>query len=82
MTPELGYALTVGALELAVYGAAAGALGAARGRADLLASSERAAGGVWLLITACMLLLIYAFLTFDFSVRYVANNTKDRKSVV
>jgi cytochrome c-type biogenesis protein CcmF len=27
------------------------------------------------LITACMLLLVYAFLTFDFSVRYVANNT-------
>jgi cytochrome c-type biogenesis protein CcmF len=75
MTPELGYALTVGALVLAVYGAAAGALGAARGRADLLASSERAAVGAWLLITACMLLLIYAFLTFDFSVRYVANNT-------
>jgi len=44
-------------------------------RGDLRLSSERAAIGVWLLITACMLLLVYAFLTFDFSVTYVANNT-------
>ncbi|HEY5724862.1 MAG TPA: cytochrome c biogenesis protein CcsA, partial [Methylomirabilota bacterium] len=75
MTPELGYALTVGALVLAVYGAGAAALGAYRGRSELQRSSERAAIGVWLLITACMLLLVYAFLSFDFSVRYVANNT-------
>ncbi len=75
MTPELGYALTVGALVLALYGAGAAAMGALKGRPELQASSERAAIGVWLLITACMLLLVYAFLSFDFSVRYVANNT-------
>ncbi len=75
MTPELGYALTVGALVLALYGAGAGALGGLRGRPDLQASSERAAIGVWLLITAGMLVLVYAFLSFDFSIRYVANNT-------
>jgi cytochrome c-type biogenesis protein CcmF len=75
VTPELGYAATVAALILAVYGAGAAAWSAVKGRADLQASSERAAVGVWLLITACMLLLVYAFLTFDFSVRYVASNT-------
>ncbi|HSL50517.1 MAG TPA: cytochrome c biogenesis protein CcsA, partial [Candidatus Deferrimicrobiaceae bacterium] len=75
MTPELGYALTVAALVLAVYGSGAAAWSAVKGRADLRASSERAAIGVWLLLTACMLLLVYAFLTFDFSVRYVASNT-------
>jgi cytochrome c-type biogenesis protein CcmF len=75
VTPELGYAATVAALVLAVYGAGAAAWSAVKGRADLRASSERAAAGVWLLITACMLLLVYAFLDFDFSVRYVANNT-------
>ena len=75
MTPELGYALTVGALVLALYGAGAAALSGLKGRPDLQASSERAAIGVWLLITASMLLLVYAFLSFDFSVRYVANNT-------
>jgi cytochrome c-type biogenesis protein CcmF len=75
MTPELGYAATVAALVLAVYGSGAAAWSAVKGRADLRASSERAAVGVWLLITACMLLLVYAFLTFDFSVKYVASNT-------
>ena len=30
---------------------------------------------MWVLVTGCMLLLVYAFLTFDFSVRYVATNT-------
>ena len=75
MTPELGYAATVAALVLAVYGSGAAAWSAVKGRAELRASSERAAIGVWLLITACMLLLVYAFLTFDFSVKYVASNT-------
>ena len=56
MTPELGYAATVAALVLAGYGAGAAAWSAAKGRGDLRLSSERAAIGVWLLITACMLL--------------------------
>jgi len=75
MTPELGYAATVAALLLAIYGAGAAAWSARVGRGSLRASAERAAIGVWVLITACMLLLVYAFLSFDFSVRYVANNT-------
>ena len=75
MTPELGYAATVAALVLAVYGAGAAAWSARTGRPDLRASAERAAISVWVLITACMLVLVSAFLNFDFSVRYVANNT-------
>ncbi len=75
MIPELGYAATVAALVLAVYGSAASAASARSGRLDLRRSSERAAVGVWVLVTGCMLLLVYAFLTFDFSVRYVALNT-------
>ena len=75
MTPELGYAATVAALVLAVYGAGAAAWSARTGRLDLRASAERAAISVWVLITACMLVLVSAFLNFDFSVRYVANNT-------
>src|SRR5207247_2318947 len=58
-----------------VYGAAASAIGGATGRPALLRSSERAAAGVFALVTCCMLLLVYAFLGFDFSVRYVASNT-------
>src|SRR6266540_1264923 len=75
MIPELGYGSTVAALALAVWGAVATALGARTGRPNLLRSGERAAVGVWGLITACIALMLYAFLTFDFSVRYVAFNT-------
>jgi cytochrome c-type biogenesis protein CcmF len=44
-------------------------------RLPLRRSAERAAIGSFVLISCCMLLLVYAFLTFDFSVRYVAINT-------
>ena len=73
--PELGYALTVVALALAVWGGAAAVTGARSGRLAFVASAERAAVAVWGLVTACMLLLVHAFLTFDFSIRYVASNT-------
>ena len=73
--PEIGYAATVAALVLALYGSIAAAVGAGTGRPALIESSQRAAIGVWVGLTCCMLLLIYAFLTFDFSVRYVANTT-------
>jgi len=73
--PELGYAATVAALALALYGSVAAAVGARTGRPALIESSQRAAFGVWVLVACCMLLLVYAFLTFDFSVRYVANTT-------
>jgi len=75
MIPEIGYAATVAALVLALYGSIAAAVGAHTGRPALVQSSQRAAIGIWVLVTCCMLLLVYAFLTFDFSVRYVAFNT-------
>jgi len=73
--PELGYAATVVALLLAVWGSAAAGVAARGGSAAVLASAERAAVGMWLLLSCCIGLLVYAFLTFDFSVRYVAFNT-------
>ena len=73
--PEIGYALTAIGLGLALWGAGAAALGARGGRPALVISAERAAVGVWALISAALLLLAYAFLTFDFSVAYVASNT-------
>ena len=75
MTVDLGYGMTLVALVLAVYGAAAAAGGARAGRPALVESAQHAALGVFVLITACFALLTYAFLTFDFSVRYVATNT-------
>jgi cytochrome c-type biogenesis protein CcmF len=75
MIPEIGTGLLLVALILALYGAVVAALGARRGRLALVESAQHAALGVSVLLTAAMLLLIYAFLTFDFSVRYVATNT-------
>src|SRR5439155_624242 len=63
------------ALALAIYGSAAAAVGGRTGRASLVESAQHAALGVFTLVTGCLLLLAYAFLSFDFSVRYVATNT-------
>jgi cytochrome c-type biogenesis protein CcmF len=75
MIPELGYGATVAALAIALWGGAASATGARTGRIPLVRSGERAAIGVFVLITIAIALMLYAFLTFDFSVRYVAFNT-------
>jgi cytochrome c-type biogenesis protein CcmF len=73
--PEIGYAATAVAFVIALYGAFAAVVSARTGSAAWLRSGERAAVGAWVLITACIALMLYAFLTFDFSVRYVAFNT-------
>ncbi|HYS19207.1 MAG TPA: heme lyase CcmF/NrfE family subunit [Candidatus Binatia bacterium] len=75
MTADLGFGMTLVALGLALYGGVASAVGARTGRPALVESAQHAALGVFALITACFALLAYAFLTFDFSVRYVATNT-------
>jgi cytochrome c-type biogenesis protein CcmF len=75
MIPEIGSGALLVALTLALYGAVVAALGARRGQVALVESAQHAALGVFVLLTAAMLLLVYAFLTFDFSVRYVSVNT-------
>src|SRR5881296_447044 len=67
--------MTLIALGLAVYGGVAAGAGARTGRLALIESAQHAALGVFVLVTSCFALLTYAFLTFDFSVRYVATNT-------
>jgi cytochrome c-type biogenesis protein CcmF len=75
MIPELGAGALYVALALAVLGAVAAATGARTGRAALVESAQHAALAIFAILTSCLALLIYAFLTFDFSVRYVAMNT-------
>ena len=75
MTADLGYGMTLVALGLAVYGGVAAGVGARTGRLALVESAQHAALGVFVLVTSCFALLTYAFLTFDFSIRYVATNT-------
>src|SRR4029077_2278597 len=67
--------MTLVALGLALYGGIAAGGGARSGRTALIESAQHAAIGVFVLVTSCFALLTYAFLTFDFSVRYVATNT-------
>ncbi len=75
MIPEIGYAATAVALGLACYGSVTAAVGARTRRQALVQSAQRAALAVFILLALAMALLVYAFLTFDFSVRYVAMNT-------
>jgi cytochrome c-type biogenesis protein CcmF len=75
MIPEIGGGALVVALALAVLGAVAAATGARTGRPALVESAQHAALAVYALLTGCLALLVYAFLRFDFSVRYVAMNT-------
>jgi cytochrome c-type biogenesis protein CcmF len=75
MIPELGYGALIVALALALWGSVAAGAGARLGRTALIESAQHAALGVFALLTAAFALLVYAFLTFDFSVEYVANNT-------
>ena len=75
MTADLGYGMTLVALGLALYGGVAAGVGARTGRLALVESAQHAALAVFVLVTSCFALLTYAFLTFDFSVRYVATNT-------
>ncbi|MBI1961837.1 MAG: cytochrome c biogenesis protein CcsA, partial [Candidatus Rokubacteria bacterium] len=75
MIPELGQGAALVALGLALWGAATAAVGGRTGRPALVASAQHAALGVFALVTFCFALLTYAFLAFDFSVRYVAINT-------
>jgi cytochrome c-type biogenesis protein CcmF len=73
--PELGSGALLVALVLAVFGAVVSAVGARTGRVALVESAQHAALVVTAILTACLGLLMYAFLAFDFSVRYVAMNT-------
>src|SRR5712691_10932299 len=75
MIPELGQAALLVALGLALYGSVAAAIAGASGRTTLLQSAQHAAMSVFALIVGSLLLLTYAFLRFDFSLRYVATNT-------
>jgi cytochrome c-type biogenesis protein CcmF len=72
VTRELAYAAIIAALALAVYGAGAAVLGVRRGRPDLIRSAELATFFNFGLLTLANLAMIYALVTRDFSISYVA----------
>ncbi len=75
MIPELGHFALVLALILAGAQAFFGIAGAARNDARWLAVVRPAVAGQFVLVSASIGALVHAFVTFDFSVLYVASNS-------
>lgn len=75
MIPELGQLALVLALLLAVVQAILPLVGAWVGSRPLMAVARPAAAGQAVFVAVAFGALVYAFLTFDFSVAYVAQNS-------
>ena len=75
MIPELGHFALILAALLALAQGSLPLLGAARGNASLIALARPAAQGQFLMVLFAFGCLVYAFLSNDFSVRYVATNS-------
>ncbi|AND68185.1 cytochrome C biogenesis protein [Dyella thiooxydans] len=75
MTPELGQLALVLALLLALAQSILPLIGAWRGNRALIATARPAAAGQAAFVIVAFALLVWAFLRFDFSVAYVADNS-------
>jgi cytochrome c-type biogenesis protein CcmF len=75
MIPELGQFALVLALLLALVQGVLPIVGAWRGNAALMAMARPAAAGQAVFVFLAMGVLIHAFLVYDFSVAYVADNS-------
>ncbi len=75
MLPELGQLALILALLLATAQGVLPLLGAWRGNPALMAVARPAAIGQALFVGLAFVLLAYGFLSFDFSIAYVANNS-------
>ena len=75
MIPELGHFALILALVLAGAQAFFGIFGAARGDARWMAVVRPAVAGQFVLVSTAIGALVHAFVTFDFSVLYVASNS-------
>jgi len=75
MTPELGQLALILALLLALAQGILPLIGAWRGNRALMAVARPAAVGQAVFVAMAFGILVWAFLHFDFSVRYVADNS-------
>ncbi|HTV86610.1 MAG TPA: heme lyase CcmF/NrfE family subunit [Dyella sp.] len=75
MTPELGQLALILALLLAIAQSTLPLLGAWRGNRALMAVARPAASGQAVFVALAFAILVWAFLHFDFSVQYVADNS-------
>jgi cytochrome c-type biogenesis protein CcmF len=75
MTPELGQLALILALLLALAQGVLPLIGAWRGNRALMAVARPAAAGQAVFVAIAFGILVWAFLRFDFSVQYVADNS-------
>jgi cytochrome c-type biogenesis protein CcmF len=75
MLPELGHFALVLALVLAALQAFFGIVGPALGRDRWAAATTSAVAGQFVMVATAVGILVYAFVNFDFSVLYVAENS-------
>jgi cytochrome c-type biogenesis protein CcmF len=75
MLPELGHFALVLALLLAGLQAYFGILGPALARDRWVAAASSAVAGQFVMVATAVGILVYAFVTYDFSVLYVAENS-------
>ncbi len=75
MTPELGQFALILALLLALAQGVLPLIGAWRGNRALMAVARPAAAGQAVFVAIAFGILVWAFLHFDFSVQYVADNS-------
>lgn len=75
MTPELGQIALILALLLALAQGVLPLIGAWRGNRALMAVARPAAAGQAVFVAIAFGILVWAFLHFDFSLRYVADNS-------
>jgi len=82
MFPELGHFALILALCIAAVQGTIPFIGASRGHAPWMAVARPAAYGQFLFLSISLLLLIYAFVTNDFSVRYAASNSNSHLPLI
>ncbi|MEO9078755.1 MAG: c-type cytochrome biogenesis protein CcmF, partial [Rhodanobacter sp.] len=75
MIPEVGQLALILALLLALAQGILPLIGAWRGNRALMAVARPAAAGQAVFVTIAFGILVWAFLHFDFSVQYVADNS-------
>ena len=80
MIPELGHFALIIAFCLALAGGPLALLGAASGRQSWIGFARPAAQGQCLFVIIAFAALTYAFVSNDFSVSYVANNSNTLSS--
>jgi cytochrome c-type biogenesis protein CcmF len=75
MIPEFGQFALILALILSALQAMFGLVGAWRGNERWMGAVRPAVAGQFVLVSTAIGALVYAFVTFDFSVKYVASNS-------